>query len=794
MESGFLWRKADLAKGEALPASERGRAQGPRVALLMLVLVLAIALFGRIVGQHYAIGRWLVWRYLGCGAGAILWGVACLALGHWLLRRAIALPLRFADELALAFPLGAFAFGLLQFGLGLVGLLSKVSFFLLPAAALALGGRGLATTCRRLRRHLAAKQNGRWRVPVAWLALAAAATLGLALVYFPVLEPSAYGYDARWYHLPLAEHYAAGGAIRRFGEGWWLGAYPQLASYLYSWAFLAPTRYVFDRALLAGTLEFCCFLGTLAAIPSLVRELAPRLRSPFSWLFVFAFPGIYLYDSNLNAGADHVAALFAAPLAVTLRRFLRDFEPRWGLLFGAYAAGALLTKYTAAILLFLPALAIAARTVWLARTRPRHALSGAALVFAVVAVLTAPHWLKNWVWYGSPLYPSLRASFGAAPFSREAEGVYAEFVGMMAQPPPGWAGLREAFVTTFTFSFTPHDWFVLHRDWPVFGSLFTLSLPLALLQSRLRRVLVGHAAVMLAVFGWFLLHHYDRYLQVLVPWMAAATAATLVSTWRLRILPLRLGIVGLVGLQLLWGADTPFLATHNLLQESPLQRLLARASSGFAGEQHRLDVFAPWSSMGQVLPKGSTVLVHESPIHLGLCARSVSDLGAGYLSFSTFSHAEDARKALRALRVTHLAWQTGTSGAHLSLASDLIFFELAQASKNPQTFGSMTLAELPVNPLPRHAAREVLVYGCSATLNPGWYNLSDFQRYPGYPRKPKRPIEQSSLTEELRSSAGFIVYQPGCGGLPDAAIESFAQVATRESLQIWLRKANARGN
>ena len=78
---------------------------------------------------------------------------------------------------------------------------------------------------------------------------------GLLLVYFPILTPDNAAADARWYHLTLAEHYAAQGGIARFPEGSFLGAYPQLATVIYGWAFQLPRTIFFDRIEIAAHLS-----------------------------------------------------------------------------------------------------------------------------------------------------------------------------------------------------------------------------------------------------------------------------------------------------------------------------------------------------------------------------------------------------------------------------------------------------------------------------------------------------------------------------------------------------------
>jgi hypothetical protein len=63
---------------------------------------------------------------------------------------------------------------------------------------------------------------------------------GVLYVWFTILTPQNASFDSRWYHQPIAEIYVAQGGIEPFSEGWVPGAFPQLASLLYAWAFSLP--------------------------------------------------------------------------------------------------------------------------------------------------------------------------------------------------------------------------------------------------------------------------------------------------------------------------------------------------------------------------------------------------------------------------------------------------------------------------------------------------------------------------------------------------------------------------
>ena len=90
----------------------------------------------------------------------------------------------------------------------------------------------------------------------------------------PVADPNNAAADSHWYHLPIAEHYVAEGAVRPFVEGWYQGALPHLASILYAWAFMRPWAGLFDHVELAAHLEFVLFLETLFCVAVLVRLMS----------------------------------------------------------------------------------------------------------------------------------------------------------------------------------------------------------------------------------------------------------------------------------------------------------------------------------------------------------------------------------------------------------------------------------------------------------------------------------------------------------------------------------------
>jgi hypothetical protein len=176
------------------------------------VAVAGAVFFARFVHGFEPIRQWLFWRYSGAALGAAFWALACLCVGHRLLRRVIGLPLGFADELALAFPLGMTVFGVGMFLLGLAGALGWFTLVAWPLVLIFAGRASFFSTVRRFVRHHRSRSRDRG-VPAGWVPLSLAGALGLLFLYYPLLSPATFNHDTRWYHMAMAEHYVREGGM-----------------------------------------------------------------------------------------------------------------------------------------------------------------------------------------------------------------------------------------------------------------------------------------------------------------------------------------------------------------------------------------------------------------------------------------------------------------------------------------------------------------------------------------------------------------------------------------------------
>ena len=225
-------------------ASSDARSPATRAALAATLFAAALV-FLFVVQRHQALGDWLLFHYLRAWTLAALFGLACLVSGHTLLLRALGRSLPFEEHVTLAFALGLLGFFFVSFTAGVLGLYGQAFFLGCPALLLAVGARRFLQTSRRLGRHLATVRH-RLHVSATNAVIVAFGCVGIALVWFPILTPQNASYDARWYHLSIAQHYLAQGRISPFQEGWVPGALPQLASLVYAWGLAAPGE-LFER-------------------------------------------------------------------------------------------------------------------------------------------------------------------------------------------------------------------------------------------------------------------------------------------------------------------------------------------------------------------------------------------------------------------------------------------------------------------------------------------------------------------------------------------------------------------
>jgi hypothetical protein len=284
--------------------------------------------------------------------------------------------------LCLQASLGLGVLSLLILGIAIVGgvhrwvawLLLAVGILLLrrPAAAWLSAWGELGTEWRRSTRF------GRGLIPILLLLLFAALLEALA----PPVH-----FDALVYHLTLPQEFVRSHTIAATGGSPYWGM-PLGTEMLYTWALALGREQT--AAVLGWMVGFVCLAGVIG--------LARSFHRSAGWVAVAALLSGETLAASLGWGyADWTAALHGCATLVGLDAWRRATDDRPAAVAGAAAAFALGAKYAAALAIAAGATAL----VIFGRGRRR-----APWIFLGAAVLlSAPWFLKNWVYTGSPLYP-----------------------------------------------------------------------------------------------------------------------------------------------------------------------------------------------------------------------------------------------------------------------------------------------------------------------------------------------------------------------------------------------------
>jgi hypothetical protein len=689
-------------------------------------------------------------------------------------------------------------FAVALFVAGLLGWLRGPFYYLFPLVLAGVGAPSSLPYLRRVLRHWrTARQRARRQPSPMRAAMLVLGTLGLAIIYLSITIPENVAFDSLTYHLAMAEEWAGGGRIRSFPEGWFPGTIPHLASWLYTWPFTIGPLTSYMKIELAAHMEFFLFLMTLAATPLLVEALCPRRRAGLAWVLYFLFPGIFLYDSSLGVAADHVLAFWAVPLALATRRTLGSWKPGRALLLGLMLAGSALTKYQALNLLAPVALVLLVDMVrQFIRRRGqiiRFLLSGPGTMAVAALVATAPHWLANVIWYGDPVYPMLGRFFPSHPWAAGWKGPTMD-TGWQPEGPLA-SRLLETAKAVFTFSFVPHDWPAFHRDVPVFGFLFTLSLLILPFVRGGRRVWLLATGASLGLFIWYWTYHQDRYLQMLLPWMVACTAATLMLAWSVNRW-VRIGTTLLVALQLVWGGDVPFLPTHAMIEDVPAKRAITLLSSTFRGEWDSRFRTNPgnkgYEAIAEHLPKDAVVLLHEEYLRFGLGRPVVGDSARwqGGIHYPVLQQSDRVFDRLKDCGVTHIVWETSHSiNREIPVSGELIFYDFVfHYGRERRDFGGSGVVSMPsVRPAARNPGM-VAYLGCRgqnamplAELDAAAANDDERPRL--------QEADAAARITQLVDNAAFVVIRERCGNpVPPSVSESFVAAPRWGDLALWVRR------
>ncbi len=730
----------------------------------------------------YPIGDWLFWRVGAMWAWGLFLSGACVSAGHLVLTRVFRTSgLPTLETVVDSAALGLLVFVLGMFAGGFAHQFNAVFAVLLPAAMLASGARPLLAFARE--RHAAWKAAPRppdaMRDGMALLA-AAYGFCWLVFVYLGVMTPEAINFDASWSHLTIAADYARAGRIVPF-DGDYTRNFPHLASIVHTWPMIVPSLGVINqppiRWMFALHLEFFFFLWTLAGVAAMASWLLESERVRATWAVFALFPAIFVYDCNLGGAADHYLAFFAPPFFLAGVRAATTpprFDARATALAGVLGAGAVFSKYQALYLLV--GVGLVYGGFWIgaavrkARRSPEDDLpSWSALVrgplfgIAAFSLVLAPQFLKNAAFYHNPVYPFAQDLFPSRPTTPGAAYLYEWLFKDYAWRPHGgfFQTLGEAVGVSFSWSFVPHYSFTHYV--PDGGALFTLCLPMVLALRSPKRIWLGYAVGMAALFTWGMIFRVDRHLQTFMPVVWATTAAVLVRAWELGTAA-RVGLGLLVGLQVVWGGDAAFYSGH-----ARIQAAVDMIRSGYEGRAAtRFDGFrAGDRAIGAALPKDARVLLHMYRPNLGIDRDLVLDW-AGQQALVFYEDVHGPRSLFdyyKARGITHLLWIPGRRPA-TTKQEDVLFSDFVHRfGQNARRFGGEELYAMPAEPPPPDAPYRVLALGLNGYAD-GLYPVEAMKTYEDVPENrythetfalPERPLPHDAAAQaELLAGAAAV--------------------------------------
>lgn len=765
----------------------------------------AVAVYARVLDAAYPIEDWLFWPIVQLWLWGALFSLACVSLGHLVLSKLLRqTELPTLETMVTSFAIGVVGFTLAMTFAGAVGWFRTWSAIGLPLALTASGAAPLLRFWRlRTREWRPASVPRSSRAGTVALLVGGGGVTCVVFVYLGMLTPTAINFDAYWYHLPAAQDYARAGKFIPFYSDY-MRALPQLATLAYTWGWLLPGLDPTLRAMMAQHLEFTFFLWTLAGVAAAVRWLLDGESLRSTWAAFFLFPAIFVYDQNLGAAADHVLACFAAPVFLAAVRALPALDGRAGAKLGILLGGALLTKYHAVYLFAAAGVVVGGgwvRSAWRLRRRSdderRHAhwqlLTGPAVLIATVLLLTAPHFLKNYVFYRNPVYPLALSLFPASYPQHPQSLLFLQTIhSEMTFVPTGTLleRLRFALRLALTCSFEPHYSFTNHV--PVLGSLFVLLAPFALFVRRPARIWLGLAAGYTGTVVWAFSYFVDRYLQILVPLLAAVTAAIIVKTWRTGWIG-RVAILPPVLLQLVWSGDAVFYSSAPRLHAS-----ISLLTSGFAKHVEQRFPETHFVQAGRSLPPDARVLFHGERRSLGIDRDLVFD-GANQQWLVYYDDLRGPRALFdyySALGISHLAWATRTD-VMTSKQAEVLFTELVtNHSPRPSRFGDLFVTSMPaVRPPPDS---EYLVVTLGTAFANGLYRVDQLAVHELLPNKvfprPLEPIVNPEQASAAIPRARAVVVGDGHAlhALERRALAEFIAGVRYRNHVVYVRRHSAR--
>lgn len=306
-----------------------------------------------------------------------------------------------AEEISVSGMLGVGIIGLLVLCLGLAGLLK-------PLSILAFGALLVILTWREVGRLLASLKQGMVSATATSLRLTFAALfIALVLILAVRAMTPPHSPDEAIYHLPVTKRFVEEGRVFPVVDNW-AGNTPLLIQMVYAVCLIA-------KADIAARL-LSLFLAVLCAL-SLYAFSARFLTRRAGVFAMFGFFGAGMIVEV--AVTSRIDVSLAGMLFLATHAMVTYFETnqRGWLYASAILSGLSLgIKYTAGIYILLLGFMFLVESLSRRQHRFTTIIKRGAVYSVIVAAIASPWFIKNFVWFGNPVYPFVTgevAEFGA---------------------------------------------------------------------------------------------------------------------------------------------------------------------------------------------------------------------------------------------------------------------------------------------------------------------------------------------------------------------------------------------
>jgi hypothetical protein len=328
-------------------------------------------------------------------------GISAILIGDRLIHRiAENQSLPALDHLALSLAIGMAVLMLVSTFLGFARLYYPIiAWFILSIPIIFL----LPPRIRQFRERIPRLRKSLSQIPdtrlLAW-GTAAILVCGTG-AYLWALAP-AVRYDSLSYHVPVPLHYIRSHAITELPE--------IIQSY---WAHYAETLYTLGMLInpstaIPGVLHFQAGILTALFTYIIGRKLGGKNQGIIAALLFWTLPIVQVETGSAYVELFTAAFIMAAVYAVWT--WVEGASSHWLILTGLFCGIAIGVKITA----FLPTMLIGAFVAGqlIHQRKPKREIIRLGLLFGLTALFIAAPWLvRDWVWTGNPVFPSLNTVF-----------------------------------------------------------------------------------------------------------------------------------------------------------------------------------------------------------------------------------------------------------------------------------------------------------------------------------------------------------------------------------------------